>query len=46
MKYNKELLNEFCINNDLTLLEDYPIINRDIIIKGKCKISNCNKLFN
>jgi hypothetical protein len=46
MKYNQELLNDFCINNDLTLLEDYTIINRNIIIKGKCKNANCNKLFN
>ena len=46
MKYNQELLNDFCINNDLTLLEDYTIINRDIIIKGNCKNITCNKIFN
>ena len=46
MKYNRELLNKFCIDNDLTLLEDYTIINRNIIITGKCKNIICNKIFN
>ena len=47
-KYNNETLIKYCKNNDIILIKDYSNnkINRDYYIEGKCKTTECNKLFN
>lgn len=46
LTYNNMFLQEFCETNNIILLNDYSIenINRDSIIKGKCKSDNCNEI--
>ena len=42
-----DVLNDYCKQNNITLVEHYePItINRDIIIKGLCLTENCQSIF-
>lgn len=44
---NYNLLQNFCKENTVELLEDYSsiFINRNTLIKGKCKTSNCVNIF-
>jgi hypothetical protein len=44
---NYKLLKKFCEENSVELLEDYSniFINRDTLIKGKCKTENCIGIF-
>ena len=46
-KYDYKMLIDFCQENKIILTEDYSsnFVNRDTIIKGKCKTENCNHLF-
>ena len=46
-KYDFELLQNYCNENNVVLLEDYSCkyITRDNIIKGKCIYENCNNEF-
>ena len=46
-QYNYEYLQEFCQDTSITLLKDYSNekINRDAIIKGKCKTDKCCETF-
>ena len=41
------MLMDFCQENKIILIEDYSsiFVNRDTIIKGKCKTENCNHNF-
>lgn len=45
--YDLERLENYCKENNVTLLEDYcdVKINRDSYIKGNCCYNNCNSLF-
>lgn len=47
VKWDINKLIEFCDNNNIILLEDYSneFINRDSIIKGLCKTSCCENIF-
>ena len=45
MKYNKELLDNFCKENELVLENIYEHTNRETIINGKCKTINCHNRF-
>lgn len=47
-KYNNEILFKYCIDNNIILIKDYSItkINRNCYIEGKCKTTECDKLFN
>jgi hypothetical protein len=47
MKYDYALLETFCKDNAITLLEDYSNrpINRDLIINGKCRNQDCRGTF-
>ena len=40
--YNIDTLNEFCLQNELNLLDKYEEVNRDTKIEGYCKTHNCN----
>jgi len=40
--YNVDTLNEFCLQNEITLLHNYEEVNRDTKIEGYCKTPNCN----
>jgi len=46
-KYDLKMLLEFCEENKIILTEDYSsiFVNRDTIIKGKCKTEDCNHIF-
>ncbi len=46
-KYDFELLQNYCNENNVVLLEDYSCkyITRNTIIKGKCVYNNCNNEF-
>jgi len=41
-RYNIDKLNEFCLQNELRLLNNYEKVNRDTQIEGYCKTLNCN----
>ena len=45
MKYNIELLDKFCDENEFVLEDIYENTNRDTIINGKCKTINCHNRF-
>jgi hypothetical protein len=47
VKYDNNYLQTFCDENTIELLENYSnvIINRDTLIKGKCKIIDCIGFF-
>ena len=47
VRYNNELLQNFCETNCIILIKDYSNekLNRDSIIEGKCKTENCNECF-
>ncbi len=46
-KYDFELLQKYCSENNVVLLEDYSCkyVTRDITIKGNCVYENCNNVF-
>ena len=46
-KFNFERLHKYCSENNVTLLEDYSIVQLkgNVIIKGKCVSENCNNNF-
>jgi len=46
-KYDFELLQKYCSENNVVLLEDYSrkCVTRDITIKGNCVYENCNNIF-
>ena len=46
-KYDFELLNKYCNENGVILMDDYTNekINRDIIIKGSCVYEKCKNKF-
>ena len=47
VKYDINVLNTFCDEHNLLLIDDYSntFINRDSIIKGMCKSFNCENIF-
>jgi hypothetical protein len=47
-KYGFETLKQFCQEKNITLLEDYSVVNlnQKSRIQGKCHNSNCNNIFN
>jgi hypothetical protein len=45
VRYNKELLDNFCNENDLVLDKSYDNLNRETIIEGKCRTNNCFNVF-
>jgi hypothetical protein len=47
VKYDINILNKFCYDNNILLSDDYSnkYINRDTIIKGFCKNSDCKIIF-
>ena len=46
-KYDFELLQKYCSENNLVLLEDYKhdYLTKNFSIKGKCAYENCNNVF-
>lgn len=46
-KYDGNMLNTFCDENDILLIDDYSkqFINRNSIIEGMCKGNNCENVF-
>jgi hypothetical protein len=46
-KYNFDLLQKYCSENNIVLLEDYSnvLLKGTVIIKGKCVSKNCNNNF-
>ena len=44
--FNYNLLQKYCNDNNIFLLEDYKNkkINRDYVIKAKCLNQNCNNI--
>ena len=40
--YNVNTLEEFCLHNEVKLVHNYAIVNRDTIIEGYCKTENCS----
>ena len=46
-KFNFSLLQKYCSENNVTLLEDYSNVNLtgNVFIKGKCIYENCNNIF-
>ena len=46
-KYDLKMLIDFCEENKILLTEEYSsiFVNRDTIIKGKCKTEDCNHIF-
>lgn len=46
VRYNKELLDKFCDENNLVLESSYDKLNRETIIEGKCNTTGCcNKFY-
>ena len=47
IKYNFELLDKYCKENNVTLLEDYSdyLLKRGTCIKGNCIYENCKNIF-
>ena len=47
VKYDINVLNQFCDENNILLTDDYSnkFINRDTIIEGVCKNSDCENIF-
>lgn len=47
VKYDVEMLNMFCNENNIELINDYShkFINRDTIIEGICKTVDCKNIF-
>jgi hypothetical protein len=47
-KYNYNLLEEFCKNNNITLVDDYKNerLHANYFIKGRCSTNNCINIFN
>jgi len=47
VKYNLDLLTNFCSDNNITLLKDYSseIVNRETRIEGKCLTTDCENNF-
>jgi hypothetical protein len=45
VRYNNDLLEEFCCENDLILEKKYDHLNRETIINGKCKNVDCLNIF-
>jgi len=45
VRYNKELLDKFCNENDLALEKSFDNLNRETIIEGKCKTNECFNIF-
>ncbi len=45
MKYDIELLNKYCLNNNLKLTKEYTKINRENLIEGICQTDRCNSIF-
>jgi len=43
-RYNLNYLQTYCFNNNITLLENYDIVNRETIIKAKCLSNNCKEI--
>ena len=41
VRYNNDLLEGFCYENDLILEKKYDHLNRETIINGKCKNVDC-----
>jgi hypothetical protein len=48
VKYDINILNKFCDENNILLTADYSnkFVNRDTIIEGICKKSDCENFFN
>jgi hypothetical protein len=44
-KYNIETLQEFCLQNELKLINMYDNVNRDTKIEGYCKTENCTRTY-
>ena len=46
-KYDFDLLQKYCSENNVTLLEDYKhdYLTKNFSIKGKCAYENCNNVF-
>jgi len=44
-QYNYEYLQEFCKEHAIELIGEYEKINRDSIIRGKCKSDGCIEIF-
>ena len=44
-KYDFELLQKYCSENNVVLLEDYTddFLTKNFAIKGKCVYENCDK---
>ena len=47
VKYDVNILNEFCDENNILLIDDYSnqFVNRDTIIEGICKNYDCENIF-
>ena len=47
VKYDVNILNVFCDENNILLTDDYSnkFVNRDTIIEGICKNSDCENIF-
>ena len=47
VKYDTNVLNNFCNENNILLTDDYSnkLVNRDTIIEGICKNCNCENIF-
>jgi hypothetical protein len=47
VKYDINILNQYCNENNILLTDDYSnkFINRDTIIEGVCKTSDCKNIF-
>jgi hypothetical protein len=47
VKYDVNILNEFCDENNILLTDDYSnkFVNRDTIIEGVCKNDGCENIF-
>jgi hypothetical protein len=44
-KYTLHLLNDYCKEHSIELIGEYEKINRDSIIRGKCKCEGCIEIF-
>jgi hypothetical protein len=45
MKYNKEKLEKYCEEHNVTLLQEYQHINRETKIEGRCLTERCYNTF-
>ena len=45
VRYNKDYLYNYCSENNIILLQEYDLVNRETIISGNCKSSGCDNLF-